>query len=443
VKAAVALALACFLGACRGSGAKTHRGSGAPVEMVQAPVLPDAGSRGSGAVTDEIEPNDAADVATPLALGTSVRGKIENKSEAEPDVDRYRIDIDKPGVLAVTVSGVEGQDLILEIEDGGGTVVAKSDRPGARVKEGVPNLGVTPGRYTAVVRAVPKKKPPKPARPARGKRGAAPPPEPPPGPAPAYEISAQLVQPAANAEREPDDDRGTANDLIVGDAAVTGFVGWTDDRDVWKLAIETLSAKNAIDVEISAIEGTALELEIADGIGAQLADRKAPRGAPLIVRGLVPVVPPGGTPFHYLTVRGAPSNPETAYQLRVTAHVVEVDAEVEPDDTPEHAFPFPADRRVVYATWTPGDVDCFALPVTAGPRTVEVVAKPTQGDPDLSLEVIVDGKSVAVANKAGRGAEEKATVQVPAGARAVIRVKGTDAGTANEAKYDLNVNESE
>jgi hypothetical protein len=438
VKAAVAVALA--LTACRGSAPKTHKGSGAPVELVQAPVMSDA--RGSGAITDEIEPNDAADVATPLAVGTSVRGKIENKSEAEADVDRFRIDVDKPGALSVMVSAVDGQELILDIEDAGGTVIARSARPGNRVKQGIPNLGVTPGRYVAVVRASPRKKAQKPGKPAKGHRAPPPPPEPPPGPAPAYEISAQLVQPAANAEHEPDDDRGTANDIIFGDAAVTGFVGWSDDKDVWKLAIETLSAKNAIDIEVTAIEGTALELEIADGIGAPIATRKAPRGVPLVVRGLVPIVPAGGAPFHYLTVRGQPSNPETAYQLRVIAHPIEVDAEVEPDDTPERAHVIAEGRKVVYASWTPGDVDCFALPVAAGARTVEIVAKPTQGDPDLSLELVIDGKTTATAHKGGRGAEQKVSGQIPAGARAIVRVKGSDAAT-NEGKYSLTVEESE
>ena len=436
------LALLLALAACHGSAPKTHKGSGAPVELIQAPVLPDGGANGSAAITEEIEPNDAADVATPLALGTIVRGKIESKSEAEPDVDRFRIDVDKPGALVVMVSGVDGQDLILDIEDAGGTLLARSARPGNRVKQGIPNLGVTPGRYTAVVRAAPRKKAAKPARPPKGHRAPPPPAEPPPGPAPVYEITAQLVQPAANAEHEPDDDRGTANDLIFGDAAVTGFIGWSDDKDVWKLGIETLSAKNAIDTELTAIEGTALEIEIADGLGRPVVTRKAPRGAPLAVRGFVPDVPPGGAPFHYLTVRGTPSNPETAYQLRVTAHPIEVDAEVEPDDTLEHPHQISEGRKVVYASWTPGDVDCFALPVAAGARTVEFVAKPTQGDPDLSLELFVDGKSIGTANKGGRGAVEKIGGSIPAGARAIVRVKGSDTAT-NEGKYTLTVEEAD
>ncbi len=414
-------------GACRGSSGKPHRGSAAPVQMIDQPALPDAGGRGSAATTDEAEPNDTDDVATPLPLGGTVRAKID----PEGDVDRFRIDVDRAGALAVMVSGVE-QDLALEITDAGGTVLAKSDRGGARVKEGVPNLGVQPGRYIAVVRAVPKKKP----KPVRGKK---PPPEPPPGPGPTYEITAQLAQPTGNAEREPDDDRGTANDLILGDP-VTGYVGWTGDADSWKLAIQALAANNAIDVEVTAVEGLALSLEITDALGTSLLERKAPAGQPLVVRGFVPVVPQGGTPFHYLVVRGDRSNPETAYQLRVTAHVVVVDAAGEPDDTPEKAFVFPADRKVVHASWTPGDVDCFALPVSASARTIDVIAEPTQGDLALSLELLVDGKPVATAAKGGRNAQEKASAKVPPNARAVIRVKASD--SSGEGKYDVNVNES-
>jgi hypothetical protein len=73
----------------------------------------------------------------------------------------------------------------------------------------------------------------------------------------------------ANAEREPDDDRGAAIELILGDT-VTGYLGWTGDADVWKLSVETLSDKNAIDVEVSAVEGLMLTVEIADGIGQPL-----------------------------------------------------------------------------------------------------------------------------------------------------------------------------
>lgn len=416
---------------CRGHAKKEHRAStAAPVEMVAQPQLPDAGV--PGGTSDESEPNDADGVATPLALGGTVRGKID----PETDVDRYRIDVDKAGSLQVTLSGIEGVDLALELEDDGGDVLARSDRGGARVKEGLPNLGVTPGRYYAVVRAVPHKKPSRSRR--RGRR-----PEPTPPPAPVYELSARMVEPPVGAEHEPDDDRGTANDLIVGDTA-TGFIGWGGDTDVWKLAIETLAAHDAIDVELSPVESVALSLEVDDGIGRPVLTRKAPRGAKLIVRGLVPVVPAGGSPFYYLAVSADRSNPETAYQLRVTAHVVGPDAEVEPDDTPDKPFPIPPDRTVVHATWTPGDVDCFAVAPAADPRTLDVTIDP-KASIALAGQLLVDGAPAPAPPVHGRvapGAMSKLAGAVPANGHAVICVHGADPAATAEGAYDVSVTET-
>ncbi len=420
--------------ACRGGGTKSHRtGSAAPVEIVNEVKPPDAGHAGT---IDEVEPNDADEVATPLPLATSrtLRGKIE----PEADVDHVRIDVDKPGSLQVMLTGVEGQDLVLEVEDAGGIVIARSDRGGSRVKEGIPNLGVTPGRYTLVVRQVPKKKPPT-------RRGRAAP-EPAPAPAAVYELSAQLVAPVKGQEIEPDDDRGTANDLIVGDT-VTGYVGWNGDADEWKLSVETLSEKNAIDVEVSAVEGVALDLEVADALGQPLVTRKGAKGAPLAIRDLLPVVPQGGAPFYYVTVSGAPSNPETTYQLVVKAHVLATDGEIEPDDTPEKPYAFPADRTIVHGTWTPGDVDCYALGTSDQPRNVEVTIEP-KGDLDVTAELLIDGKPAVDAkgkpvppvNHAGRGGAEKLTGQVPAGAHAIVRIKGEG---AQEGAYDVSVADGE
>ena len=422
--------------ACHGRGSKSHRtGSGAPVELVTEVKGPDAGQAGS---IDEVEPNDADEVATPLALGGTLRGKIE----PETDVDHIHLDVDRPGVLQVMLTGVEGQDLVLEVEDAGGNVIARSDRGGVRIKEGIPNLGVTPGRYSLVVRAAPKKKPARPVR-----RGRRPEPEAPPPPAPVYELTAQLITPPKGSEVEPDDDRGTANDLIVTDT-VTGFIGWNGDADVWKLSVETLSDKNAIDVEVTAVEGVALELEVSDALGQPLVTRKAPRGAPIAVRDLLPVVPQGGAPFHYITVRGAPSNPETPYNLKVTAHPLRDDPEVEPDDSPDKPYTIPDNRTVVHGTWTPGDVDCYTIAVTDQPRNVEVEVAP-KGDLDLAVELLVDGKPpvdakgkpLPGANKGGKGASEKIATPVPPGGHLIIRVHG-DANATAEGAYDVHVQET-
>jgi hypothetical protein len=426
----VLVALAATLAACRGGGTKTKRtGSAAPVEVINEPQLTDAG-HGPGPNADEIEPNDGDEVATPMSVGGTARGKID----PETDVDYYRLTLDKPGVLAVTLSGIDGMDLSVELADSTGTTLARSDRGAARVKEGLPNVGVTAGRYTLIVRQVKKKA----AKPVKGKKG--PEPEAQPAAVPVYELSAQLIDPGKGGEIEPNDDRGTANDLIVGDNA-TGFVGWSGDKDVWKLSVETLSDKNLLDVHVSAIEGISLELEISDGLGQPLATRRAPKGAALVMKGLLPNVPPGAPPFHYLTVRADKSNPETAYTLHAAARIAGTDEEVEPNDLVDKPYLMPTDRTVVHATWSPGDIDCFGLAPAGVPRTIDVTVD-TPGEINLDAELLVDGKVVATANKGGKGVVEKLTGLAPSNSHPVVRIKNPDANAAAEAKYDVTIQES-
>jgi hypothetical protein len=416
----LAVAIAVSFSACGGKKRQQRSGDAAPVEPISAPNLPDGGTS-KGIKADEVEPNDGDDVAMVLPLGATIHGRIE----PETDVDYYRIEVTAAGALSADLSAVDGVDLTLELLDSSGTSLAKSDRGTVKTREGFSNFGVTPGRYSVVVRGkkvVAKGKPKKP---------------PVAAPVLPYDLTVNVSAPPANAEREPDDDRGTANDLIVGVAA-SGYIGWTNDVDVWKLSVETLSAKNSVDIEIGAVEGVAFTLEVADGVGQVLVTRKAPKGAGLVMRGLVPVLPAGAPPFHYLTIKGSPSNPESPYSLRVLAKPTENDAEAEPNDTPEKAMPVPADRTVVHAQWSPGDVDCFAIAPDPAARTITVVIETPQ-EADLSAELIVDGKTVSKSELKGKGTHEKVTGPVPANGHAVVRVRGADGG--GEGQYDVKVSE--
>jgi hypothetical protein len=417
------LVVAVALVACGKSAPKKRADAGPGFEPIKVPVFGDAGPTGAA---DEVEPNDNPDTATALPLGGSVHGRID---PADTDADYYRIDVASAGALAVEVSAVDKTDLALELLDGAGNVVAKSDRGGAKVKEGFPNFGVQPGRYTLVVRGkkVPAKQPPRP------KKGPPAPAGPPVAVLP-YDITAKVTPFAANAEREPDDDRGTANDLIVGDS-MSGYIGWTGDVDVWKLSVEALSAKNSIDVEIGGVDGVAFSLELADGVGAPLVVRKAPRGAALTVRNLVPNVPAGAPPYHYLTIKASPSNPDTPYTLRVTAKNPEPDAEIEPNDSDAKAMAL-TDRTQITAHWSPGDTDCFAIPPDPAQRNVSIDVTPP-AEADLAVEVAIDGKVVGRSDVKGKGAREQLVVPVPGNARAIVRVHGNDAG--NEGSYTLKV----
>ena len=350
------------------------------------------------------------------------------------------------GALAVTLSGVDGVDLALDLEDRDGNVIAHSDRGKARVREGFPNFGVTPGRYTLVVRgkAMPAAKAPKPKKPKKGAPGEAPALDPAPAPAlptPVYELAAAISVPGDGVEHEPDDDRGQANDLIVGDTG-TGYVGWTGDTDVWKLPVETLSANNALDLELTAVEGVALQLGVADGLGAALIDRKGPRGASMLVRGFVPTVAAGAPPFRYVIVAGVRSNPETAYQVHITAHVIGPDDEREPNDSPAAPQAVPADRTIVHATWTAGDVDCFALEPAGVPHGVTITID-ASGDVDLSADLRVGTDIVAKSAHPGRGAAEGLSATIPAGARAIACVRGADASAITGGTYDFVIHDGD
>ncbi len=408
------------LAACGSKKRQSRTTDAAAVEPITAPPPGDASNAPQGS-TDEVEPNDTEDLAIELRLGVAIHGRIE---PVKSDADAYRIDVVEAGVLAVEVGGVQQTDLALELHDPSGAVVARSDRGVANVKEAIPNFAVTKGRYTAIV---------------RGKelvvRGKVVKPAPPILP---YDVTVQWIKPAANAEKEPNDDRGTANDLIVGDP-VTGFVGWIGDADAWKLALEALSVKNTIDIELGAVEGVALTVEVSDAVGKPLVVRKGARGGPLTVRGLLPDIPTGAPPFHYLTIKGTPSNPETAYALRVMPKNLEGnDAEVEPNDTADKPMQIPADRTRVDAQWSPGDIDCFAVAAEGGNRTLEITVE-TPAEADLSAELIVDGKSIARSEAKGKGAVEKLKGAVPGNARAIVRVWGSDTGA--EGTYEIKVSE--
>lgn len=412
--------VACLSVACGSKKRQSRTTDAAAVEPITAPPPSDAANAPKGS-SDEVEPNDTDDLAMELPLGASVHGRID---PLKTDADAYRIDIAEAGVLAVEVGGVQQTDLTLELHDPSGAVVARSDRGTANAKEAIPNFAVTKGRYTAIVRGKELL--------VRGK---------PIKPAPAilpYDITAALVKPASNAEKEPNDDRGTANDLIVGDP-VTGYLGWTGDADAWKLALEALSAKNTIDIEVGAVEGVALTVELSDAVGKPLVVRKGARGGALNVRGILPDIPAGAPPFHYVTIKGTPSNPETVYALRVTPKLLEgTDAEVEPNDTVDKPMQIPADRTRVDAQWGPGDIDCFAVAPEGGNRTLEITVA-TPAEADLSAELVVDGKSIAKSEAKGKGTPEKLKGAVPGNARAIIRVWGSDSG--GEGTYEISVSE--
>ncbi len=388
--------------------------------------------------TDEKEPNNDAAAATALPPGSVAKGMLDG----ETDVDVYRVAIPADGQLRVSLSGIDGVDLAMELRDGAGTVLAKSDRGPALTIEGFPNYGVRHGDYLLYVKEFVKpRKKPKPVKPKKGQ------PAPPDagadpnarlGPSNVYELTVEVVPPVDLQEIEPDEDAGTAVEVMLGDS-VTGWIGWSGDVDVWKIPLEGMAPQYALDLELDGVDGVALSVQLEDAGGAAVLTRKGTKGGGVSIHGFVPAIGAGAAPYHLVRIAGDRSNPEQPYVLHITTRLLDDDEEAEPNDTAANATPLRADATVtsgaMRAGYALGDVDRFVLEPLAAPGLLDLGVEPPTGVA-VQLELAAGDAPLATATAAKIGERVRLTgVSVPAGAPLVVTVKAskpakTDGGEA-------------
>ncbi|MCA9676503.1 MAG: PPC domain-containing protein [Kofleriaceae bacterium] len=399
---------------------RRDRDAGAAVEVV------DRGQVGARTSGDEREPNDRDADATPTAPGSLVRGSLDG----ETDVDVYKIAVPTTGQLRVMVGGIDGVDLKLELRDDHGAVLARSDRGPAGTVEGFPDFGVVKGDYfLAVAEYVkPRKKPKKAKKPKKGAPDAAAEPVGRTGPSPVYELTIDLVERAPDlTEIEPDDDAGTAVEVLLADT-VHGWIGWSGDVDLWKLSLEGIGERYGLDVEVAGVDGLKLAVEVLDAGGEIVQARKGDKGGPVVIQSIVPSIAPDQPPWYFVKIAADRSNPEVGYDLRFTTRLLEHDEEVEPNDDPARATPLRFDGVATSGTmragWVTGDVDRFLLEPQPDAVLLDVGVEPPPGV-DLSLEVaLADGAMIAAGDAAGPGKRERLSgVAIPAGQGAIVTVK--------------------
>ncbi|ACY16468.1 peptidase domain protein [Haliangium ochraceum DSM 14365] len=386
------------------------------------------------ATIDEVEPNNERAQATEVALGEAGKGVLDG----EEDVDFYRVAVASADVLSVRLSGIEAVDLMLELQDQGGEVLARSDRGPAGTLEGIANFYVEPGSYFLAVREfVPKR---------RKRKG-----EPRTGPSPAYTLElARLSEIAETQEREPNQDVEGARELLVGDEG-SGFIGWGGDVDLWKLPVEGFTEQYSLDLDLTGVPAATLTLELLDSGGSVILKRTGAADSALAVRNLVPESAgddaTGPTQHtYYARISARRSNPVDPYLLRVSSHLLDLSDEREPNDVAAQASSLlgvdpgqTADSRSgrVTGTLTVGDTDVFSLPAQgeAVALTVELVPRE---DLDATLTVLSNGETRAMANANGKGGKEYlADVRIDAGASAVVQISGEGA-LGEGAGYLLN-----
>ena len=335
----------------------------------------------AGPAHDEVEPDDDRTTAMAMPLGSSINGTL---SSAE-DVDVYRVHVDGRGVLRVALEAMAKTDSTLEIFDGQGTLLAKSDRGGAGVADGVPNLGVVPGDYFITVRAFAKAKSKHDKKhdddkPRKKSKASEPVVE-----APAtYRLGVAWSAAApAGSETEPDDEVAVANDLTLGDV-VSGYLGWKDDVDTWRMSLETIGDGVGLDIDVGAVDGVALTVAMVDANGKSWFERRGAKGAAVVLSSVqVPMDVAG--PSLWISIRGDRSNPIAPYLLTVRGRALVPDEEREPNDTESQATAQAATmrREPVLETGKPADAG-----VTKPPTHVADAAAPTSGADAPMLHVV-------------------------------------------------------
>jgi hypothetical protein len=420
--------LVCVLGAAlAGCGKRKGGAKHIPRDRdAQAVVVVEEGAA-TAETLEEREPNDDVTQATPLTLGATGRGNLDG----ETDADVYRVELTRAGMLAARLGGIDGVDLSLELLDAKGASLAKSDRGPAQTIEGLPNVPLEAGVYYLAVREFVKKR--------RGKQTSR------TGPSPPYDLVSELLaEPPAEQEREPNDDAASAREILIGDDGV-GYIGWAQDVDVWKLPIEGFTAQYSLDVDVAAVPGVAMNLDVLDDNGALVLRRKGEAGGGLSVRNLMPVAeetaPQGPAQrFFYVRLEAKRSNPVDPYRLHVATRLLDLEEEIEPNDETAKATSLREDDRLSEGKRTGflevGDVDQYRLAPGEQPLLLTVEVKPRDAA-NVTVTVLVEGETRAMGNAGDKGGKEYlADVSIPAGKAAHVQISGVGA-VGDAARYDL------
>jgi len=234
------------------------------------------------APTSEHEPNDSPAEATLLTLDRPIEGKVGKRvAEGTPDLDYFRLPFSKSTrAVSARLSGIPGVDLVLELYDGQGAAIAKSDARGAGGGEWLQPTLVGPGEAFLLVRQLW----------TQGSPVIEDVPD-------AYKLSVHFGPPEAEWETEPNDTPATATPFQSPTRRQRGYLGSPDDRDWYSFAslapgtyIASVTAPTGVEVVILSADGPAEDRAPgADrGRGGRDEGRSSPGAGPAKVAKRVP-----------------------------------------------------------------------------------------------------------------------------------------------------------
>lgn len=388
------------------------------------------------AAAREVEPNDDRGKATPLELPVAVSGVLASAA----DVDVYKIVAPRSGALVIEVDEVDEVDVRLDLMDGAGAALAAADRGPARTAEGIPNYPVRKGDtlFVAVKQFVKKgrqkkKKKKKGSTDEDGEKDERPP----------YRLAVRMLEGAADElESEPNSEIARARTVLLGDRP-SGYLGWSDDVDLWKLSLQGFGENNLIDLSIEGIDGVELELALEDASGAKILSRTSRKSGSLHVRGLSVT----GSPHLVARLSGDRSHESQRYRIQFATRHRDDGAEVEPNDTGKTATELtppaataPASSGTGSGHLTDGnDADYFTIAPADAPVSLTIGVE-GPASITFTLEAWAGGKKIGTDTR--RGKAELFGLALAAGQRVRFRVAG-DGVSGEPAAYAITWSQGE
>ncbi len=371
--------------------------------------VPDAGVDAGPPVLTEKEPNDNASQGLALERTSMVEANL-GADPAKPDVDWYVLKTALPRTVDFQATCPNGADISLEVVDETGSVLATVNQGGVGASERLPNLDVS---SKAFVRVVSLKK----------------------GVGGAYVVNVKFSERLPGYELEPNERKVDATPVALGQA-ISGTIGHGNDVDWYRYelpvdestppALEESDAgedagvadagsalaekRLALRVDVSAVEGVMMDLQILTEAEAVLFNAKSKENGPLSLRN---VGVRAADRVIYVAVRSAAigagkdakkgSNAEVSYTLTVAPEDTSGNAEFEPNDEALRATDLPPNSYRDGFISPKGDLDVFRL-VTDGPSIAKLqVSGVDKVDLVLSVVKPVEGKPDEVLLKANEG----------------------------------------
>ncbi len=347
--------------------------------------VPDASPLAAGPVRlIEQEPNDRPDQAQVLTDSSIVEAGL-SADPSKPDEDWYLLAPPAPKTVDLTVSGIPGVDVAIEVYDTDRNRLTVVNSEGDGKPERIPNLGVKSKLLIKVFSA---------------KRGAG----------GAYSLTALFSNPAPGFEVEPNDRAADANVATFGQP-ISGFVGHSADEDWYRYELspsESSAGSNrppaevdagaddagpskagestaldsglaqiaapfeaprvALRIEITGVEGVRYDLQVLSEAEASLFQARGKDGEGLSLRN---IGVRANDRLIYVVVRSGWSgtgkearrgyNAQKPYTLTVSREEAGANAELEPNDEISKATPLPPNGFREGFISPKGDVDYYVL----------------------------------------------------------------------------------